>query len=265
MSNSRIHDILVKDVVTNPYQPRSFFDEESLKELANSIEKHGLLQPIVVRVNEEKKYELIAGERRLKAFQQLEKERIPAIVKTIDDQDSAILAMIENVQRDNLHFFEIASGYASLINEFNLTQNDLVEYVGKSQSTIANKLRLLKLDPNCMQLIMEHELSERHARALLKINNGKQQEKVLKYIVKNKLNVKETEKYIEKQIQPMNKDAKNQQQIVQKSFIKDLRLFTNTIRQAVDSIKNSGVDANYTVREDENKYTITIDIPIKKD
>lgn len=263
MNIGKIYDIRLCEIITNPHQPREFFNEDSLLELADSIGQHGLLQPVVVRINDEKNYELIAGERRLRAFELLGKETIPAIVTEYNSKDSAILAIIENVQRDDLHFIEVAKGYKKLMNDYILTQSELVSIVGKSQSAIANKLRILNLYPSTISLILDSNLTERHCRALLKITDENMQHKVVQYMLKHELNVKQTEDYIEKIATPKTK--KNQQaktQVV--SFVKDIRLFTNTIKQAVDSINSAGLEATYTVREENDKYTITIDIPIEK-
>ena len=262
MNKGKIYDIQLKDIIANPHQPRHIFNDDSLLELAESIGQHGLLQPIVLRINEDKKYELIAGERRYRAFELLGHDKIPAIIKDFNIKDSAILAMIENIQRDNLHFYEVAKGYKRLMVDFDLQQSDLVSIVGKSQSTIANKIRILNLYPASIDLIVQHQLTERHARALLKIDDEQRQIEIVKTIIKKNLNVSETEDYIKNYdgVKPLKKKHKN----VVKSYVKDIRLFTNTIKQAVDAINSTGLDAKYTVREENEKYTITIDIPIER-
>lgn len=261
MSKGEIIEIPIKEIVSNPHQPRQVFDEESLLELAESINHHGLLQPIVVRLNDENKYELIAGERRLRASELNGSVMINAIVKNMSTKDSAYMAMIENIQRDDLHFVEVAKGYKSLMNDFTLTQSDLMAIVGKSQSAIANKIRILNLSDEILNILIEFKLTERHGRALLKLKEEKLQLKAVKHIAKKEMNVKDSEKYIEGLLKPKTQVAPKPEM---KYFIKDIRLFTNTIKQAVDSINSAGMDASYTVREEDEKYTITIDIPIER-
>lgn len=265
MNKGKIYDIQLKDIIANPHQPRHIFNDDSLLELAESIGQHGLLQPIVLRINEDKKYELIAGERRYRAFELLGYDKIPAIIKDFNIKDSAILAMIENIQRDNLHFYEVAKGYKRLMEDFDLLQSDLVSIVGKSQSTIANKIRILQLHPGTIDLIIQHQLTERHARALLKIDDEQKQIEIVKTIIEKNLNVSETEDYIKNYdgIKSLKKKKEKHKNIV-KSYVKDIRLFTNTIKQAVDAINSTGLEAKYTVREENEKYTITIDIPIER-
>lgn len=263
MFSSEVVNILIKEIVTNPNQPRRFFEEASIHDLAESIVQHGLIQPIVVRLVDHQTYELIAGERRLRAFIALGESTIPAIIKNADAKNSAVLAMIENIQREDLHFIEVAKGYDLLINKYNLTQNQLASTLGKNQSTIANKLRILNLPEEVLDLIISSGLTERHGRALLKVKDSNLLIKIVKYVVKNDLNVHKTEQYIQKMIEdtPL---VENKQTNEVKAYLKDLRLFTNTIKQAVDMVNQAGVDAKYVIEEKENQYTITISVPMSK-
>jgi len=265
MSQEKISDILISDIIANPHQPRHIFNDDSLLELAESIGQHGLLQPIAVRINENQKYEVVAGERRLRAFELLGNKMIPAIIKEFNSKDSAIIAMIENIQRDDLHFIEVARGFKRLMDEYSMTQMELVSVVGKSQSAIANKIRLLGLSEEVLNLIINGNLSERHGRALLRIGDENQQLEIVRLVIKDSLNVKESELLVEKFISGFvikEKKNKNKNQI--KTYVKDIRLFTNTIKQAVDSINSAGLEAKYVIREDNDKYVITIDIPIER-
>ena len=264
MNKGKIYDVLLEDIIVNPHQPRQIFNDDSLIELAESIGQHGLLQPIVLRINDDEKYEIIAGERRYRAFELLGYDKIPAIIKDLNIKDSAILAMIENIQRDNLHFYEVAKGYKRLMEDFNLQQVDLISIVGKSQSSIANKMRILNLCDQTIDLVIKNKLTERHARALLKVKDEKKQVEITKEIIKNKLNVSDTEKFIKNYQEGKESKKKKQEKPIIKSYVKDIRLFTNTIKQAVDAINSTGVDAKYIVREETDKYTITIDIPIER-
>ena len=194
-------NVAIENIKPNPYQPRKTFTDESLDELATSIKNYGLLQPIVVRMISKDNYELIAGERRWRAAQLLKLSNIPAIVRESRDRESAVMALVENLQRENLHFLEEAEGYYNLINEYNLTQEELAKKIGKNQSTIANKMRILKLSPEIKKNIFFNKLSERHARSLLRLPDDEIRKKVLEKICKDELTVKETEALIERIIE----------------------------------------------------------------
>ena len=199
--------IPVKNILPNPYQPRKSFNQIELDELCNSIKQFGVVQPISVRLISGNKYELIAGERRLRAAKMAKMENIPAIILKVNDKDSAVLALIENLQRENLNFFEEAEGYYNLINDYNLTQEEVAKQIGKSQSNIANKLRLLKLPEKIVKVIIDETLTERHARALLRLPTIELQCKVLADIVGNSLNVKETELLIDSMLKEISNEV----------------------------------------------------------
>ncbi|MFQ9801839.1 MAG: ParB/RepB/Spo0J family partition protein [Clostridia bacterium] len=186
----------ISKIRPNPYQPRRSFDNLALGELAQSIKEHGVMQPISVRTLGDG-YELIAGERRLRASQLAGLTMIPAIVVDITDQESAVLALIENIQRQDLNYFEEAQGYLNLIEDYDLRQEQIAKMMGKSQSTIANKLRLLKLSPQIQKDLMENGLTERHARVLLKLPDEALQRKVLHQVIEENLTVKHTEELVE--------------------------------------------------------------------
>ena len=234
----------------NPYQPRKQFSKESLEELRESIQQYGVIQPINVRKISGNKYELVAGERRLRAAVMAGLKQIPAIVIDIDDNDSAVLALIENLQREDLNYLEEAEGYSNLINEHGLTQEELARKIGKSQSTVANKIRLLRLPPLVKKILADNNLTERHARALLKLPDEQLQLKVLKIVCEKGLNVKKTEELIERVIdkylgQGRDKNGEKDKPSDKKltKTIKDIRIFVNTIRQAIDLMRKSGVNA----------------------
>lgn len=254
----------IKDVKPNPNQPRRIFDQEALGELSKSIEVYGVMQPITVR-NIEDGYELVAGERRLRASKLLNLETIPAIIIDANHEKSSMLALIENLQREDLNFYEEALGFQRLIQDFSISQKALAIKIGKSQSTIANKMRLLTLPPTVLTILIKHQLTERHGRALLSLENEKQQLNILQSVIKDNLNVKQTEEKILKLLQKETKEKIENipDQIITdiKGSIKDIRLFTNTIRQAVDMMKDSGVNVIYEVQEHEDGYRISIDIP----
>lgn len=253
--NKRITYLPVELIKPNPYQPRKFFNEEMLEELSSSIEKYGIMQPINVRIVN-KTYELISGERRLRASKKLGLKTIPTIIVNIDDKESSFLALIENLQRENLNYIEEAIGYVNLLNEYSLTQEELSKQVGKSQSAIANKIRILKLPKEILENLLNNGLTERHARSLLKLKTIEQQEDVLKIVIAKKLNVKETEILIEKALNPKKKHKK----VKSNPFAKDIRLFTNTIKQSVEIMNASGLETDYMVTETADCYKIEIEI-----
>lgn len=248
--NLEIKYIQVEKIRPNPYQPRKFFEQAALEELASSIKEHGLMQPITVRVIGDA-YQLIAGERRLKASKLIGLKEIPSVITEVSNQDSAVLALIENLQREDLNFIEESQAYYDIMQDHGYTQQQLAKSIGKNQSTVANKLRLLKLPDKVVKLILDSNLSERHARALLRLPNEKLQLKVLKLVVAKELNVKRTEELIDKMLISVKQDDKMKKEQDQKvkRFLNDIRLFTNTITQAVDIIQKSGIDAKYTMKE----------------
>jgi len=228
----------------NPYQPRKQFNKLALEELCESIKQYGVLQPINVRKISHSTYELVAGERRLRAATMAGLKEIPAIVINVDDNDSAVMALIENLQREGLSYMEEAESYSNLINEHGFTQEELAQKIGKSQSTIANKIRLLKLSPLVKKILADNNLTERHARALLKLHDEQLQLKVLKLVCERGLNVKKTEELVERAIDKYSRDIK--QKPADKKMnktIKDIRIFVNTIKQAIEIMKQSGVNA----------------------
>ncbi len=257
----------ISQIAANPNQPRKVFDKDMLEELKNSIKEFGVIQPINVRKIDKDKYELVAGERRLRAAKLANLEKIPAIIIEVNDKDSAVLALIENLQRENLNYFEEAEGYYNLMAEYNLIQEDIARQVGKSQSTIANKLRLLKLSDKVVKILLDEELSERHARALLKLPSSELQIFALDRIVSQSLNVKRTEELIEYMLGKdddediKNVDASNP---MLKKYFKDIRVFTSNIKQSVELMREKGMDIKYALEEGEDEYHISIRIPMNK-
>lgn len=238
----------------NPYQPRKQFKNESIEELCSSIKEYGVLQPVTLRKISKDTFELVAGERRLRASKMAGLKKIPAILVDVKDDDLAIMALIENIQREDLNFLEEAEGYFNILNDYNFTQEQLAEKLGKSQSTIANKIRLLKLPKDVKRFLLDNELSERHARSLLRLRDEQMQMKVLNYVMHKTLNVKKTEELIEKLIQKsLNKEDCNSKGTFTKA-IKDVKIFVNSIRQAIDLMKKSGVNAK-AAQLDKGKYT----------
>ena len=237
----RVVNLPINSIRPNPYQPRKHFDAISLNELSASIEEFGVIQPISVRRVEDG-YEIIAGERRFRAAENIGLKEIPAIIMNADEHKSALLALLENLQREDLCFFEIAEGYQKLIREQGMTQDDLARKLGKSQSTIANKLRLLRLSPRVKKIIRDFSLTERHARALLNIPDEELQLTAVRTICRQRLNVQQSEELIRRLISEEKKHPASQK--VKIPVVKDVRIFTNTVKKALDIMRESGVDAD---------------------
>lgn len=257
-----VKELPVEMVHPNPYQPRQEFPEAELMELAASIKEHGILQPVVVRPASNG-YELVAGERRLRACKMLGWTTIPAIVRELSDQDLALLGLVENLQREDLHFLEEAQGYQRLLEEFDFTQEELARRLGKSQSTIANKLRLLKLSPRVRSYISREIITERHARALLKLEDEEQQLEALQKIVEEDLTVQETERYIARLLEGKKRKKTARQKVVR--VYKDIRIFLNTIRRAAEELRRVGFAAQVQEVEKDGYYEITVVIPKERE
>ncbi|MRH44400.1 nucleoid occlusion protein [Aquibacillus halophilus] len=257
-----IIQIPVKQIEPNRYQPRSVFNKEKIEELAQTIHTHGLIQPIVVRKIEQGQsgYELIAGERRWRAAQFLEWENVPAIIRDMSEAETASVALIENLQREELTVIEEARAYGRLLEIHGLTQEALAQRLGKSQSTIANKMRLLKLPEPIQQAVLEKKITERHARALIGLKDPDIQLKLLAEILERDLNVKQTEEKIIKILE--NKPKKKKPKL--KGFNKDMRIAMNTIRQSLNMVSDTGIDLETDEQDHEDYYQITIKIPKKK-
>lgn len=236
----RVVNLPMHCIRPNPYQPRKHFDAISLKELSASIEEFGVIQPISVRLVDDG-YEIIAGERRFRAAENIGLREIPAIIMNADEHKSALLALLENLQREDLCFFEIAEGYQKLIREQGMTQDDLAKKLGKSQSTIANKLRLLRLSPRVKKIIRDFSLTERHARALLNIPDEERQLTAVQAICRQHLNVQQSEELVRQIISAKNEPPTQKVKI---PTLKDVRIFTNTVKKALDLMRENGVDAD---------------------
>ncbi|MEG1257089.1 ParB/RepB/Spo0J family partition protein [Clostridium sp.] len=257
-----INYIEVDSICPNQYQPRKVFDEESIKELAQSIKVYGIIQPLSVRKLNENSYELIAGERRLRAAKEAGLPKVPAIIVNINDKDSAAIALLENLQREDLNFYEEAIAYNNLIKVHSYTQEQLSEVIGKKQSTIANKLRILKLDENTVNTLVKSKLTERHARALLKLPSTELQDKIVDIVVKDSLNVKKTEELIDRELLKLvhsdNNIAADGKKRIKGSF--SPAIYINTVKQVFDKY---GVEAKYRSKELDDSIQVTITIQKK--
>ncbi len=256
----KIIDISINLVKPNPNQPRQFFDPAQLTSLAKSISQDGIIQPLTVRkINNY--FELISGERRLRAAKLAGLRSVPCIIVDISDERSAVLALIENIQRSDLNFFEEAEAISILIKEYGMTQEDAAIRLGMAQSTIANKLRLLKLTSVERKMIISNNLSERHARALLKLNNAEMRHQVLVCIIENNLTVDKTEKYISS----LETKEKIKASYKKRSpILRDVKLFFNTVNKAINVMKLAGVDAQVKKAHHDGMIEYTILIPEEK-
>lgn len=261
--STRVLFLPVGSIVPNPNQPRKCFTQENLTELADSIREHGILQPLSVRRGIGGRYELISGERRLRAAKLAELEQVPCILVNADNLQSSLLALIENLQRSDLDFLEEATALQKLISTYHLSQEEAARRVGKSQSAVANKLRLLKMQPELLEKIRDLGLTERHGRALLRLPE-EQREAAVEKIVEQGLNVAQTDAYIDRLLesQPQQKPEKAKKRPA--IYIRDIRLFLNTLRRGLDTMQRSGLDAKCGREEDEENITLTITIPKTK-
>lgn len=241
----------------NPRQPRQVFAQEPLEELAASIRLHGILQPLTVR-RVEGAWELVAGERRLRAAKLAGLTQVPCIPVRIDQQDSALLALLENLQREDLHFLEEADALAALLQETGMTQEEAAEKLGRSPSAVANKLRLRRLSPDCAAVIREHGLSERHARALLRLEDESERLSALKHIAERELTVAQAERYIESRLQALQTTPPAGRRAY---IIKDVRLFLNSVDRGLQLIRSAGVDARVQREDTEDAILLTLHIP----
>ena len=252
---AEVYSIPQELIDPNPNRPRKRFDFDELESLAQSIRENGILQPITVRRTDDKRYELIAGERRLRAARLVGLIRVPALVIEMDNRESAMFALIENLQRQDLNFFDEAQALETLITEFNMSREELSKRIGIAQSTLSNKLRILRLPEDMRFKLSRAGLTERHARTLLMLENDAQRERALSIIIDRHLNVSETERMV------LHMLHKNKKQYNGLKGIRDVRLFINTLNHAVDTIRRAGVDADTARSETEEYIEYVVRIP----
>lgn len=244
-------------VIPNPYQPRKEFEPEALAELSASIGQYGVLQPLLVAPGPDGNYILIAGERRLRASALAGLESVPVIVSEYTTQQIAEIAMIENLQRKDLHYLEEAEGYEQLLQIFHLTQEAMAMRVGKKQSTIANKLRLLKLPVEIRRILYDNRLTERHARVLLKLEDPLRQKSVLEKIIKEQLNVRQAEALVVKTLKESGQPDKRKPRIV---IVNDVRIYLNSIKEIMKTVKNAGIPASMEQEIEGDDVVVTLRI-----
>lgn len=262
--HEKVDQVKIDLIRPNKYQPRTIFSEEKIEELARTIHTHGVIQPIVIRKVDEEGYEIIAGERRFRAMKKLGWEEVPAIVRNLDDRETASIALIENLQREELTAIEEAFAYEKLLELHGLTQEALAQRLGKGQSTVANKLRLLKLPNEIKDKILTKELSERHARALISVKDPELQTKLANEAIEEQLNVKQLEERIQQVLNPVEDEKGKKKAVTRKSVSKDVRIALNTIRQSLALVTKSGINVKTEEEDTEEFYTITVKIPKNK-
>ena len=253
----RIHQLPIDKIIPNPRQPRRHFDEQALRELSESIRQHGVLQPLSVQ-RTDRGYVLVAGERRLRAAGMAGGAPVPCIPGRVSEEDSAVLALIENLQRCDLHYMEEAAAIARLIAQYGLSQEEAARRLGRSQSAVANKLRLLRLSEKCAALLRQYGLTERHARAGLRLEGEERQVSALEKMGEEQMNVAAAEAYVEELLRKAQRQSPPRPPIY---VIKDVRLFLNSLRRGMDTIRRAGVNARYDKEENEEDIVITIHIP----
>ena len=249
--HNSVESIHTERIVPNRYQPRQVFEPNKIKELAESIDEHGLLQPIVVRPIEEDMFEIIAGERRFRALQSLNKTYADVIIRDLGDEETAVVALIENIQRENLSVVEEAEAYKKLLELGDTTQSELAKSVGKSQSFIANKLRLLKLAPKVIERLREGKVTERHARAMLSLSD-EDQETLVETIISQKLNVKQTEARVKQKVGPEKVKAQSF------AFERDLTDAREAVGKSLEEIEKSGIKFEHQAKDHDDYYEIKI-------
>ncbi|MGN1004443.1 MAG: ParB/RepB/Spo0J family partition protein [Oscillospiraceae bacterium] len=252
----KVYSLPVDAICPNPNQPRRTFSPEGLRELADSIKELGVLQPLTVR-SLGREWELIAGERRLRAARLAGLTHVPCIVVEADEERSSLMALVENLQRRDLDFWEEALALARLIDEYGLSQEECARQVGKSQSAIANKLRLLRLPSPVLRLLRDNGFTERHARALLRLEDAAAQERAARWVVGHDLTVAKTEEYVESLLTQANKPPKRRPTYI----LKDVRLFLNTVNRGLSMMKSAGVDAQCGREDTGDAILLTIRIP----
>ena len=249
--HNSVESIHTERIVPNRYQPRQVFEPNKIKELAESIDEHGLLQQIVVRPIEEDMFEIIAGERRFRALQSLNKTYADVIIRDLGDEETAVVALIENIQRENLSVVEEAEAYKKLLELGDTTQSELAKSVGKSQSFIANKLRLLKLAPKVIERLREGKVTERHARAMLSLSD-EDQETLVETIISQKLNVKQTEARVKQKVGPEKVKAQSF------AFEKDLTDAREAVGKSLEELEKSGIKFEHQAKDHDDYYEIKI-------
>lgn len=260
--SGRVLFLPLDNISPNPHQPRQIFSPEGLEELAQSIQTHGILQPLSVRRLSSGRYQLISGERRLRAAKLAKLREVPCIVVAVDEEESSLLALIENLQRRDLDFLEEAQALRTLMDTYRFSQEEAAKKLGKSQSAVANKLRILKLPPDLLDKLRQEGLTERHARALLRLPSPEQQREAAEEVIRQKLTVAKTEALVEALLSRQQTEQTGRSKPRYK--IRDLRIFLNTIDKSLEVLRRSGLEPTWEKQQREEGMVVTIVIPNKR-
>lgn len=258
-SDGGIRQVPIAEIRANPFQPRRKIDNAQLEELARSIQEVGVINPVVLR-EVDNKYELIAGERRVRASKMAGLETVPAIIKNLSDRETAEVALIENLQREDLNYFEEAQSFAVLIGEFGLTQEEVAQRIGKTQASVANKLRLLKLPERVRENISCDLITERHTRALLKLKSEEMQLEVLRRIYETGLTVRETEELIAQLSKDISREIISRRRKTSRLTKKDIPYYLKSLKEMVRNIKESGFATDIEEKDMGERLEIIIRI-----
>ena len=261
MEEQKVLQLAPEEIRPNPAQPRRTFSREELESLAGSIRSHGVLQPLTVR-RTETGWELVAGERRLRAAVLAGLETVPCLERTADSRASAALALVENLQRRDLHYLEEAEAIAAFLHQTGMTQEAVAAQLGMSPSALANKLRLLRLSPACRAVVTEGRLTERHARCLLRLEDEGERLSAARHFVSAGLNVAQAERYVERRLEALQSTPPAGRRAY---IIKDVRLFLNSVDRGIRLIRDAGVDARTERQETEEDIILTIHIPKRRE
>lgn len=265
LDSRKIVSLPVGAIKPNPHQPRRQFEQEELRELGESIRLYGILQPLTVRKTGPTTFELVAGERRLRAAVLAGMETVPCILLNVDAEKSGLLALVENLQRKDLDFIEEAEGLRSLIRTYGMSQEEAARCISKSQSAVANKLRILKLPPELLAKLRSAGLTERHARALLRLEEPEAQAKALEAIIAGDLTVAKTEAYIESLLRKGAEEEQRKKRKAPVVVLKDVRIFLNTVTRGLSMMNRRGVRAVCERADTDNELVLTIRIPRREE
>ena len=259
MFSKKVIDVPIELISAGEAQPRKVFGDDELQELAESIKEYGVIQPVILKKDKAGQYILIAGERRTRAAILAGLKKVPAIIRDEDEKNAAIIALVENVQRENLSYIEEAVAYKRLMEDHGLTQQEIAKYIGKKQSTVSNKVRLLTLPEDLRESLVENKLTERHARALLRVHDDEMRRKILKRIIDNELNVRQTERIIEEYLKKEEEEKRRKAKICYINY----KIYLSTLRRTFGEISRMEKNAKYFQQDLGDSVEVKIIIPKK--
>ena len=257
MLRRKISDIPVEQIHANRQQPRKHFEEEQLAELRDSICQFGILQPLILRREDDGTYMILAGERRFRAAVMAGLSRVPALVREASEEEAGMIALVENIQRENLGYIEEANAYKTLMEVYQIPQQELARRLGKNQSTISNKIRILSLPEDIQKLLAEHRLTERHARALLKLDDDEMRRQVIEKVIRHHFNVRQTEKLVEECLMRRENLEREKKKVMRISC----KLYINTLKKTFNEMNLLSKGATFRQEDAGESYVVKITIP----